>query len=97
MDERHLDLGPAFDFDASSGFTVSAWVRPTRYGAIISRMDEPNAYRGFDMLIMPDGRMNVHLIHNWPGNATKITTMPAISKDVWTQHCRHLPGTGQGV
>ena len=36
------------------------------------------------MLIMPDGRMNVHLIHNWPKNATKVTTSAAIPLNQWT-------------
>ena len=81
----HLDLGPAFAFDAAEGFTVKAWVYPTAYGAILSRMDEADAYRGFDMLIMPDGRLNVHLIHQWPGNATKITTGSTIPLEQWTQ------------
>jgi len=82
--EQHVDLGDAFDFDASKNWTVSAWVKPNKYGAIISRMDASNDYRGFDMLIMPDGRMNVHLIHKWPNNGTKITSEPSIPKNRWT-------------
>lgn len=78
------NLGPVFNFDAAKEFTLSAWVRPTQFGAIISRMDEANAYRGFDVLIMPNGRINVHLIHQWPNNATKITTDTPIQKDRWT-------------
>ena len=82
--ESHLDLGSVFEFDASRDFAVSVWVRPDKYGAIISRMDEADSYRGFDMLIMPDGRMNVHLIHDWPKNATKVTTKLTIPKKKWT-------------
>ncbi len=84
-ENRHLNLGEVGQLDAAQPVTISAWVRPVEYGAIISRMDEGNAYRGFDMLIMPDGRMNVHLIHDWPGNATKITTTPVIPKARWSQ------------
>ena len=82
--DKHPVLGSAFDFDAAKGFAVSAWVKPTQYGAIISRMDEAEAYRGFDILLMDDGRMNVHLIHDWPDNATKITTNGKIPRDQWT-------------
>ena len=82
--QDHVVLDDAFDFDATKDFTVSVWVRPSSYGAILSRMDAQHAYRGFDMLIMPDGRMNVHLIHNWPGNGTKITTVPRIPLDRWS-------------
>ncbi len=93
----HVVLGDAFDFDATRDYTVSAWVRPTSYGAILSRMDEQNAYRGFDMLIMPDGRMNVHLIHNWPGNATKITTVPRIPLNQWTHVAVRCAAPGKAV
>lgn len=78
------NLGTAFNFDAAQEFTLSAWVRPTQFGAIISRMDESNDYRGFDVLIMPNGRINVHLIHQWPKNATKVTTKIPIQKNQWT-------------
>ena len=98
-EKQFLDIGDAFEFDASNGFAVSAWVRPTKYGAIISRMDKQNAYRGFDTLIMPDGRMNVHLIHNWPGNATKITSSQAIPLEQWTHVVVSVsaPGKAQDV
>ncbi|MDG1808638.1 MAG: DUF1553 domain-containing protein [Pirellulaceae bacterium] len=82
--KRPVVLGAAFDFDATKNFTVSAWVKPTQFGAIVSRMDEAMAYRGFDMLLMPNGRMNVHLIHDWPSNGTKITTRMPLPKDQWT-------------
>lgn len=81
---RQLDLGDAWDFDASRPFTVSAWVNPRQYGAIVSRMDAASAYRGFDMLMGADGRMSVHLIHQWPGNATKVTTARPIPLNHWT-------------
>ncbi len=83
-DHKPVDLGSLFDFDASIGFAVNCWVKPTKYGAIISRMNEQESYRGFDMLIMDDGRLNVHLIHDWPGNATKITTVEKIPLEQWT-------------
>jgi hypothetical protein len=80
----HVDLGAAFEFDAEKDFTVSTWVKPKQFGAIVSRMDGGPTYRGFDMLISPDGRLSVHLIHNWPGNATKITAEVKIPQDHWS-------------
>ncbi|MDG2014320.1 MAG: DUF1553 domain-containing protein, partial [Pirellulaceae bacterium] len=79
-----LALGSTFDFDAAKNFTVSAWVKPTQFGAIVSRMDEASAYRGFDILIMANGRINVHLIHDWPSNGTKLTTRMPLPKNQWT-------------
>ncbi len=80
----HIDLGSVFDFDATKNFSVSAWIKPTKFGAIVSRMDDAKDYRGFDMLIMPDGRLNVHLIHKWPNNGTKITSQLKIPKNRWS-------------
>ncbi|MEM8678487.1 MAG: DUF1549 domain-containing protein, partial [Planctomycetota bacterium] len=79
-----VDIGDAITIDLEQGTTIAAWVHPTRYGAIVSRMDKADAYRGFDVLINPDGRMNVHLIHHWPDNATKVTTHRKLPLDRWT-------------
>lgn len=96
---QFVDLGKAFDFDARKDFTVSAWVNPKQFGAIVSRMDGSPTYRGFDMLISPDGRLSVHLIHSWPGNATKITAEVKIPKDRWSNvvvACR-APGKAEDL
>ena len=84
-DRSQFDLADAFPFNGSRAFSVSVWVRPRKFGAIISRMDAGNNYRGFDMLINPDGKMSVHLIHEWPRNAIKVTTKESLRHLQW-QH-----------
>lgn len=78
-----IDLGDAFKFSSEKSFSVSAWVKPDKQGAIISRMDHKNAYRGFDIVIMADGRVNVHLIHRWTDDAIKITTHRKLNFGQW--------------
>ncbi len=84
-DNSQFDLGDIYPFDGTKSFSVSAWVRPKKFGAIISRMNAGNNYRGFDMLINPDGKMSVHLIHQWPKNAIKVTTKESFRHFQW-QH-----------
>ena len=82
--ESQVDLGDAFSFDGEKQFSVSVWVQPQNFGAILSRMDAASAYRGFDLLLTKSGQLNVHLIHDWPGNAIKITTKRSLARAHWT-------------
>ena len=84
-EQSHIDLGDAWNFDAEQEFSASVWVKPQSYGAILSRMDAGNDYRGFDLLLTGSGQLNVHLIHRWPGNAIKITSQPSLPRGRWTQ------------
>lgn len=79
-----IDLGQHFEVDASKPFTLSAWVKASKYGAILSRMDEQNDYRGFDLLVLDGGRIQMHLIHKWPINAIKVTANSSIALNEWT-------------
>ena len=83
--DGYVDLEQQLSFDGEKAFSVSVWVKPTKYGAILSRMGEPDEqYRGFDMLLNDDGRLSVHLIHNWPSNAIKETTQSVLPSNVWS-------------
>ena len=82
--EGHVSLGANFDFDGEKPFSVSLWIKPQKYGAILSRMDAEKDYRGFDILLTEKGQVNVHLIHKWPTNAIKITTNHVVSKNQWS-------------
>ncbi|HMP79538.1 MAG TPA: DUF1549 domain-containing protein, partial [Pirellulaceae bacterium] len=72
------------DFERNQPYSVSLWIRPdTRDGAIIARMDERHAYRGWDVWLQ-GGYVAMHLIHRWPDNALKITaTEQPLDKGRW--------------
>ncbi len=74
----------AIEFDRP--FTLAAWVKPSgkASGAILSKMDDQAAYRGFD-LWMEGGRIGTHIIHQWESNALKVVSRPALKPEVW-QH-----------
>ena len=42
-------------------------------GAVIARMDDANAHRGYDLYIAGD-RAFAHFIHSWPADALKVET-----------------------
>ena len=93
-DSKPLDLQNAREFDGKKPFSVAVWLKPNSYGAILSRMDVDNAYRGFDMLLSADGRLSVHLIHNWPANAIKVTCNNVFQKGEFAHVVVSYDGSG---
>ncbi|MEZ6062647.1 MAG: DUF1553 domain-containing protein [Planctomycetaceae bacterium] len=83
-----FDLGDLADFETNQPFSDGAWIRSasdTVSGAIIARMDEQNAYRGWDL--WQQGRaVGVHIIDTWPGNAIKVVTKNDVLKTGEWQH-----------
>lgn len=84
--QTFVDLGPLAAFDGKEPFSISAWVRPESKDpiAILSKMDESESYRGYDVLI-EGGKVCCHLVHHWPDNAVKVTSKKALSLSAW-QH-----------
>jgi hypothetical protein len=81
-----IDLGNAADFTHTDAFSYGCWLKPNGAGngTVIAKMDDGNAYRGFDMLFS-NGRLAVHIINTWPTNAIKVNTKDGLKKDEW-QH-----------
>ncbi len=81
-----VDLGNVADFERTDSFSYGGWVRTDAKpsGALLARMDDPNAYRGYDLLLS-DGFLEVHLVHNWPTNAIKVRTKKRLAAGKW-QH-----------
>lgn len=83
-----FDLGGAGDFEADQPFSWGAWVKAGPSGAtggIIARMDEADAYRGWD-LFQQDRKLAVHLVHQWPDDALKVATAEPVLKPGEWQH-----------
>lgn len=80
----HLGFGPNIPLHHDKSHTLSVWVKPGEFGTVFSRMDAANAYRGYDLILLDDGRVNLHLIHNWPGNGIKVTTKLPIQQNRWS-------------
>lgn len=77
-----LDLGAAGDFEVYDEFSFGAWVRTSRNnadGAIIARMDEQAAHRGWDLSQMRNS-FQTHIVSQWPENAIRVEAPKEIVK-----------------
>ena len=77
------DLGTAVGFEQDRPFTVSLWLRPDSHGAVYSRMEDTDRYRGVDLVLLGDMRPAVHLIHEWTRNAVKVVGRDPLERGAW--------------
>ena len=81
--KAYADLGNAAEFERTDPFSYGAWVSPQGSGAVIARMDDAAAYRGWDLLVTGE-QVEAHLIHHWPGNAIHMKTKAKLKYGQWT-------------
>lgn len=74
------------DVEFNRPFSISAWVKPSgkASGAILSKMDDKAAYRGFDFW-MEGGKIGTHIVNQWQSNALKVVTKEVLKANKW-QH-----------
>jgi hypothetical protein len=82
----YVDLGDLARFERTDQVSYGGWVKIPKNGsgALLARMDNNNAFRGFDCLIS-GGKIAPHIIHQWPNNAIKVQTKKALKPNQW-QH-----------
>ncbi len=82
----YAELGNLGDFDTKDSFSYGAWVKVTGAptGALFSRMDRNDNFRGWD-LWLENGKPTAHLISFWPRNAIKQVASKPLTPGVW-QH-----------
>ncbi len=76
-DQQHLVM------DRNEPFTWTFWVSGESRGAVFSKMNDEESFRGIDSLILNDGRIKVHLIHQWTNNAIAVTTKAKLKPGQW--------------
>ena len=91
--QTHIAAGETGAFEADRPFSFSVWVHPTSAEAstVLSKIDEADAFRGYD-LILEQGKVAVHLVHQWPDRAFKVITNEPLALDHW----HHLAVTYDG-
>jgi hypothetical protein len=94
--DSFLDAGQAVSLERSDRFSYGGWVKLHGSGAILSKMDDSAAYRGFDLLVS-DGKIEVHLVHNWPDNALKVATQETLPRDTWIHVFVTYDGSGKAA
>ncbi len=78
-----IDLGQGVTFDREKPFTALLWVRPTSAGALYSKMDEAQDFRGVDLLLSGNGAIEAHVVSAWDSDAFKIQAENAVTMGVW--------------
>ena len=58
-------------------------------------MDEAANYRGFDSLVLGDGRIEFHLVNHWEDNALKVTTKGSLRMGQWSHVCITYDGSSK--
>ena len=89
-----VELERGVSLDRTDRFSYGGWVRPTGDGACLSKMNDQDGYRGYDLLI-ENGRVVVHLVHAWPGDALKVATRATVPRDAWTHVFVTHDGSGK--
>lgn len=83
---NYVDFDAAADFERTDQFSYGCWIKPEQIsdGAPLARMNNNNAYRGYDMLLS-GGAVEVHIVNTWPTNAVKVRTKKQLKANAW-QH-----------
>ncbi len=82
--QNYVESENAGRFESDQAFSSSAWIQLTTSEAatVLSRMDEGNAHRGYDV-IMEGGKVAAHFVHHWPDKAFKVITEQPVSQNDW--------------
>jgi cytochrome c553 len=94
QDKTPLAIAEAGDLDSPQAFSYGGWVKLSSKvgsGAVMARMDDGHAFRGWDMWLQND-RPGAHLINHWPENAIKVVAKTPIKPGRW----HHLMVTYDG-
>jgi hypothetical protein len=92
--ETFVQVDSSANLDRGDRFSYGVWFKTGADGAILSKMDDADGYRGFDLLVTGD-KLQVHLVHHWPDDAIKVVTHDPVLKDSWHHVLVTFDGTGK--
>ena len=78
-------------------FSFGCWVKPdagNANGALFSKMNEGNAFRGFDLWLQ-QGAVGTHIISKWQDNAIKVVSKAKVPANKWTHVFVTYDGKGK--
>jgi len=95
---NYVDAGDIANFERTDSFSYGCWVKPKGggNGAAIARMDDGNGHRGYDLFIV-GGKVAVHIINSWPGNAIKVNTKAALKPNEWNHVLMTYDGSSKAA
>ena len=83
--EYQMELPDVGNFEYDQPFSCGAWIKlPSggMTGAVVARMDEASAFRGWDFWIQ-NNRPGIHLVNSWPDNALKVVCKTELQPGIW--------------
>ena len=81
-----VEIADVADFESDQSFSYAAWIKlppNDSAGAIASRMDRANGFRGWDFWVQ-GRRVGTHIINNWSGDAIKVVSKAQVTGHEWT-------------
>jgi hypothetical protein len=81
------------DFDRDDAFSLGLWVKPESAGCVVSKMDDANEMRGFDITLRK-GKAIVNLVHGWNRNAIRVSTRSTLPTRQWQHLMMTYDGSG---
>ena len=93
----HVEAGELASFERTDRFSFGAWIylENKEGGAVISRMDDGDAFRGFDLLLA-GGKLTAHLIHRWPDDALHVVSKAEVPLNQWKHVFATYDGSSRG-
>jgi hypothetical protein len=95
--ESFVDAGPGPQLERDRPFSIALWVRPLADGACVSKMDDVNGFRGYDVNITEGGKLSLHLINTWPTDAIKVKTKALLPRNPWSHVAVVYDGSGKAA
>lgn len=96
--ETFVDLGQRGVFERTDSISFGAWVFPTSNDAIavLSKIDDAQAFRGYDLLL-EGAKPAVHIVNHWPDNGLKVIAKQPVSLNVWHHLLVTWDGSGKAA
>ncbi len=95
--KSHIELGGLGTVDRTDPFSIALWTYPIGdTGALLSKMNEDHAFRGYDMLL-EQGKIVLHMIHRWQDNALKIIAKKPLTAMTWHHVVVTHDGSGKAA
>ena len=94
-----IEIADIGDFEKDQAFSYGAWVKladSSSFGAIFSRMDESNGYRGWDLWV-EGGKVGAHLVNKWPESGLKVLAKKPIKEGEWHHVFVTYEGKGKAI
>ncbi|MEQ1829307.1 MAG: DUF1553 domain-containing protein, partial [Pirellula sp.] len=88
-----IEIGNIGNLAIDRPFSISVWAKPSANDsmAILSKMEDSQSFRGYDLLLSA-GKVEMHLIHQWPNNAIKVSMKNPVTPNDW----HHIVATYDG-